>query len=166
MKTIFTLLFCLFLLFSGSSFSQSPKPVSSLDDCDKVQSLLTTLHDFKGELINDNAYGCKSNFILEGFTGARVIVPGKEAKYWTVNMNSDDLLEVEAETMYVSLVQKLARCVFLNSWKHGETGMGDEKYHYNFKQTISSSDHYKSILVSYYKLKNKSAYRVEFTLMN
>lgn len=137
-----------------------------MSDCDKVQVLLTNLNEFKGPLINDNAYECRSPYILDGFAGARVIVYGKEGKNWMVNMNTEEMQQIEAESKYLLLVQSLMKCVYLNSWKGGETIVGDGIYHYNFRQTISASEHYKNILISYYKVKNTVFYKVEITLTN
>src|SRR5688572_20329340 len=80
-----------------NSFAQIPGEKIALNDCEKVQSLLSVLEEIKGSLINDNAYECKLDYILGGFKGARVIVPGREGKYWTVNMNTEEMQQVEAE---------------------------------------------------------------------
>jgi len=163
---MFTLLFFTGLLFGSiDAAAQKPKmPV--MDNCDRVQTLLTRLPDFKGALINDNAYECRKEYILDGFTEARVLVPGKEGKYWTVNMNTDEMQQVEAESTYLLLIKELMKCTYLNSWKGSETIVGDGIYHFNFKQSISASGYYKNILISYYQLKNNKMYRVEVTMTN
>ena len=163
MKKIVTL--TLLLLLSLYLPAQKPQP-DAYSTCDKVQSLLTNLNEFKGTLINDNAYECRSTYILDDFSGARVIEPGKESKYWTVNMNTDALPQVEAESKYLLLVQELMKCVYLNSWKGSEQLVGDGIYHYNFKQSISTNGNYKAILVSFYNIKNTELYKVEITLTN
>ena len=166
MKIIFTPLFTVFFLAATPSLAQTKIQAPAMDDCDKVQSLSSNLNEFKGSLINDNAYECNHHYVLDDFTGARVIVPGNDAKYWTVNMNTDEMQQVEAESKYLLLVQALMKCVYLNSWKGSETIVGDGIYHYNFRQTISSSEYYKNILVSYYKEKNTGLYKVEITITN
>ncbi|HXH19776.1 MAG TPA: hypothetical protein VNJ07_11915 [Chitinophagales bacterium] len=164
MRKIFTLIILLLSTFFYTGAQK--KPYEPQSTCDKVQLLLTNLDEFKGALINDNAYECKSAYILDGFTGARVIVPGKEGKYWTVNMNTDNMQQIEAESKYLLLVKELMKCVYLNSWKGREDIVGEGIYHYNFRQTISATGYYKNILISYYKVKNSESYRVEITLTN
>lgn len=167
MKRIFTplLLFLIFLnLFN--SYGQNSATQTPIGNCEKVQSLLSVLEEFRGAHINDDAYECRREYILDGFKEARVIVPGKEAKFWTVNMNTEEMQQIEAETFYLQLVKELLRCTYLNSWKAGETIVGEGIYHYNFKQTISKTGNYKSILISYYKLKTAELYKVEITLTN
>ena len=166
MKRIFTLFLAFGFFSPGILCAQKNQPVPVMDDCDKVQALLTHLYEFKGALINDNAYECKSAYVLNDFIGARVIVPGKEGKYWTVNMNTDALQKIEAESKYMLLVQQLMKCVYLNSWKGKEDIVGDGIYHFNFKQTISNNGYYKNILVSYRQLKPAELYKVEITLTN
>lgn len=166
MRIIFTLFNIISFLATSCSFAQVSQHNENMDDCDKVQSFFNTLEEFRGPLINDNAYQCKNMYLLNGFNAGRVIVPGKEGKFWTVNMNTEDLQQIEAETKYLELIHQLMKCIYLNSWKAGETFIGDDIYHYNFKQSISNTDYYKSILVSYYKLKNSELYRVEITLKN
>ncbi len=163
MRKIFTL--NVLLLLSFCLPAQKPQP-ASYSTCDKVQAMLTHLDEFKGSLINDNAYECRSAYIPDGFSAARVIVPGKEGKYWTVNMNTEAMPQVEAESKYLLLVQELMKCVYLNSWKGSEHIVADGVYHYNFKQSISTTGYYKNILVSFYNIKNTELYKVELTLTN
>ena len=100
MRIIFTPLLTALFFSTLTSFAQKTK-VAMMDDCDKVQSLLNRLPDFQGALINDDAFECRREYILDEFTGARIIVPGKEAKYWTVNMNTEEMQKVEAESKYL-----------------------------------------------------------------
>ena len=159
---MFTVLF----LTTLGSLAQVSGQTEDMDDCDKVQMFFNMLEEFRGPLINDNAYECKSASLLDGFKAARVIVPGKEGKYWTVNMDTEAMQQLEAETKYLELVHQLMKCIYLNSWKGGETIVEDDVYHFNFKQTISNTSHYKSILISYYKIKSSELYKVEITLTN
>jgi len=154
MRNIYILLFFVILGFTSRS-------ENGLTDCEKVQTLLTIIEEFRGPKINDSAYECKSDFILDGFKAAKVTGPGNDAKYWTVNMNTEPMTQVEAEAKYLTLIQDLMRCSYLNSWKAGETTIEENLYHFTLKQTISNTGHYKSILVSYYKLSNAELYKVE-----
>lgn len=159
MRNIYILLFV--VIFGFTSRSEN-----GLDDCGKVQTLLTVIEEFRGSRINDRAYKCKTGYILDGFEAAQVTVPGNDAKYWTVNMDTEPMPQVEAEAKYLTLIKDLMKCVYLNSWKAGETAIEENFYHFNLKQTISTTGYYKNILISYYKLNNSDFYKVEITFNN
>jgi hypothetical protein len=158
----------LFLMVGIHSLSAAHRmfPDIERDNCEKVQALLTTLEEFKGPPISDHAFECKDTYLLDGFKGARVIIPGSEAKYWTVNMDTEAMPQTDAETKYLTLIRELMKCVYLNSWKAGEITAQENTYRFMFKQTISNTQHLKSILVSYYKLDASELCKIEITLNN
>jgi len=165
MQKTSTILSVIIVLLSHLLWAQNHNMHPLTDDCDKIQSLLAHLEEFKGSLINGAAYECKSPYLLPDFTTARVLVPG-EGKFWPVTMTSDDLQLVEAESKYLLLIQKLMKCVYLNSWKGSETIVGEGIYHYNLRQTISTSGYLKNILISYYKRNGSQLYCLELALTN